>query len=132
MKKHITIMAACAALAASPAAADVTLKQKHGGKGMGAAMSGEGVQYIKGTKMRTDQTMGGRKMTVIIDAGAQKMISIDHDKREATVMDLASFAKELAKIEDADVKASITRFLRMREYSVRQSPSVCSSSARRR
>lgn len=108
MKKQITIMAACAALAASPAAADVTLKQKHGGKGMGATMSGEGVQYIKGTKMRTDQTMGGKKMTVIIDAGAQKMIAIDHDKREATVMDLASFAKELAKIEDADVKASIT------------------------
>lgn len=108
MRKHISIMAACAALVAAPAAADVTLRQKHGGKGMGASMAGEGVQYIKGTKMRTDQTMGGKKMTVIIDAGTQKMITIDHGRKEAIVTDMRTITRDLAKIEASDVKATIT------------------------
>jgi hypothetical protein len=108
MTKQISIAAVCAALIAAPAAADVTLKQKHGGKGMGASMAGEGVQYIKGTKMRTDQTMGGKKITVIIDAAAQRMITIDHDRKEATITDMRAITKDLAKIDASDVKASIT------------------------
>lgn len=108
MRKHITIIAACAALAASPASADVTLRQKTTGKGMGASMSGDGVQYIKGTKMRTDQTVGGKLISVIIDATSQKMISIDHAKKEATIVDMAQIARDLAKIQASEIKASIT------------------------
>ena len=108
MKTQISILAACAALVAVPAAADVTLRQKHSGKGMGATMAGDGVQYIKGTKMRTDQTMAGKRITVIIDAATQRMITIDHEKKEATVTDMTTIARDLAKFEASDVKATIT------------------------
>lgn len=97
-----------AALAAAPASAQVTLTQKTSGTGMGQNMSGDSVQYIKGAKMRTDQTMGGRKTSVIIDADAQQMILLDHGKREATITDMRKIAQDLAKIEASDVKATIT------------------------
>lgn len=95
-------------LAAAPAAAQVTLTQTMSGTGMGQNMSGEGVQYIKGAKMRTDQTMGGKRMSVIIDADTQQMIVVDHDKREATITDMRKITQDLAKIEAGDVKASVT------------------------
>ena len=58
----------CCAIA-SPALADVTLKSKGSGTGMVGAMSGDMTQYVKGAKMRTDQTTGaGRQTTTIIDA----------------------------------------------------------------
>lgn len=97
-----------AALAAAPASAQVTLTQKTSGTGMGQNMSGDSVQYIKGAKMRTDQTMGGKKTSVIIDADAQQMILLDHGKREATVTDMRKIAQDLAKIEASDVTATIT------------------------
>jgi len=104
------VLRACLALllAAAPAAAQVTLTQKTTGTGMGQNLSGEGVQYIKGTKMRTDQTMGGRTSSIVIDAGAQQMIVIDHAKKEATIVDMRKITQDLAKIDAADVKASIT------------------------
>lgn len=107
MKSHATLFLA-AMLAAAPAAAQVTLTQKTSGTGMGQNMSGEGKQYIKGTKMRTDQTMGGKMTSVIIDAGAQQMIVLDHAKKEATVTDMRAITRDLAKIDAADVQATIT------------------------
>lgn len=97
-----------AALTAAPASAQVTLTQKNSGTGMGQNMSGDAVQYIKGAKMRTDQTMGGKKTSVIIDADAQQMILIDHGKREAIITDMRKISQDLAKIEASDVRASIT------------------------
>ena len=61
----------CCAVA-SPALADVTMKSKGGGTGMVGAMTGDMTQYIKGLKIRTDQTTGkGRQTTTIIDIAAQ-------------------------------------------------------------
>lgn len=97
-----------ATLTAAPAAAQVTITQTTSGSGGGQNLAGETVQYIKGTKMRTDQTMGGKKTSVIIDVDAQQMIVLDHGKREATVTDMRQVAQDLAKIQAEDVKASIT------------------------
>ena len=59
----------CCAIA-SPAFADVTLKSK--GSATGAAvgsMTGDKIEYVKGAKMRTDQTTGaGRKLTTIVNS----------------------------------------------------------------
>jgi hypothetical protein len=107
MKTYAALLLA-SLLTAAPAAAQVTFTQKTSGTGMGQNMSGEGKQYIKGTKMRTDQTMGGKLSSVIIDAGAQQMVVLDHDKKEATVTDMRTITQDLAKIDAADVKASIT------------------------
>jgi len=95
-------------LSASPALADVTVKQKNGGKMFGKSLSGEGTQYIKGLKMRTDQMVGDNAMTTIIDAGAEQMISLDHEKKEATVIDMKQIATELAKISGDEIQASLT------------------------
>jgi hypothetical protein len=92
----------------APAAADVTTKQKTGGKGMGGAMSGESTQYLKGAKMRTDQTMGGKATTTIIDAAGKQMVMIDHGKREAEVYDMATFANSLAKVPISEIKSEVT------------------------
>jgi hypothetical protein len=107
MTRLCTALLVSLALSA-PAAADITTKQKTGGKGMGGAMSGESTQYIKGTKMRTDQTIGGKATTTIIDAGARQMIVLDHGKREAEVYDMATFAKSLEKIPVSEIKSSMT------------------------
>ncbi|MBA3948814.1 MAG: hypothetical protein H0X44_02585 [Acidobacteria bacterium] len=107
MKIYAALLLATA-VTASPAAAQVTLTEKTTGTGMGQNMSGEGKQYIKGTKMRTDQTMGGKRTSVIIDAGTQQMIVLDHSKKEAVVTDMRAITKDLAKIEASDVRASIT------------------------
>lgn len=103
-----TALLLVAVLAATPASAQVTLTQNTSGTGMGQNMSGDTVQYIKGAKMRTDQTMGGKKTSVIIDADAQQMILLDHGKREATITDMRTISQELAKIEASDITATIT------------------------
>jgi hypothetical protein len=98
----------CLALAA-PAAADVTTKHKSSGKGMvGGMASGEMTQYVKGLKIRNDQTMGGKQTSTIIDASAHQMIVIDHAKREVEVYDMASFGSSMAKVPVGDIKTSVT------------------------
>jgi hypothetical protein len=92
---------------ASPAAADVTMKQKTAGKGM-VAMSGESTLYLKGAKMRTDQTVGGSNKSTILDASSRQMIVLDHDKKEADIVDMTKIADGLSKIGVGDVKTSIT------------------------
>jgi hypothetical protein len=97
----------CAAFAA-PASADVTLKQKTGGKGIGVAASGESTQYLKGMKFRTDQTVGGKMITTIMDPAAKLMVSINHEKKEADVYDIAKLGESMSKIPITDVKASVS------------------------
>ncbi|HSL20375.1 MAG TPA: hypothetical protein VK886_02485 [Vicinamibacterales bacterium] len=101
----------------SPAYADVTVRQKNTGKGgMGGAMSGETVQFIKGTRMRMDQTMGGDQTSTIVDAGSQKMIVLNHKKKEADVYDMAKIAQEISQATGAgDIEASITPTARTRQ-----------------
>jgi hypothetical protein len=105
-----TVCALAAALAcAAPAAADVTFKRKMDGKMMTGTMSGTSVQYVKGTKMRDDQTMAGAEMSSIIDVATQQMIALDHKRRQAEVYDMAKVGAEVAaKIPSADVQAKLT------------------------
>jgi hypothetical protein len=103
----VAVFVVCAAVA-TPAAADVTFKQKVSGKGMIAAAAGDSVQFIKGARMRTDQAIGGKETTTIIDANAQQMTVLNHKRREAEVYDMTRIAADLAKIPMSDVKASVT------------------------
>jgi Domain of unknown function (DUF4412) len=96
----------CAAMAAQ-AAADVTIKQKVTGTGM-MASSGDGSQYIKGTRMRMDQTAGGNETSTIIDANTQQMIVLNHKRREAEVHDMTKLVADMSKLPISDVKTSIT------------------------
>ena len=113
MKSTRLLVPACAlslcTMIASPAMADVTLKSKGSGKGMMNTMAGDMTQSLKGQKMRTDQTIGGGKqLTTIIDAGARQMIVIDHEKKEADVIDMNTINESMSKAGVADVQASVT------------------------
>lgn len=113
-----TVTVVCAlALAAAPAFADVTVRQKTSGKGgIGGAMSGESVLQISGTKMRTDQTMGGDESSTIIDVAAQKMTVLNHRKKEANVYDMSKTAEDIAKATGAgEIQATITPTGRTRQ-----------------
>ncbi len=72
-------------LLATPAFADVTVTAQVSGKGIGKAAESQSITYIKGLKMRTDSTLGDTPTSTIIDIEAQKFISINHKKKEASV-----------------------------------------------
>ncbi|HEY9466776.1 MAG TPA: hypothetical protein VIR54_26955 [Vicinamibacterales bacterium] len=94
---------------ATPAAADLTLKQTMNGKGMGVTGASSGTAYIKGNKMRSEMQVGDRTQIAIFDLDAQKMYSFDSKKKEADVWDMATFSAELAKTVDTSaMKASLT------------------------
>lgn len=105
-----TISAAFLALAlASPALADVTLKQTMSGKGLGLSGTMTGTTYIKGMKMRTDTVTGDTIRTTVFDLETQKMYAFDSKKKEADVWDMQAFGEELSKSVDASqMKASLT------------------------
>lgn len=98
-----------ALLAASPAVADVTLKSKASGKGMVGGVVGDTTQYVKGTRTRTDQTTGaGRQTSTIIDVATQTIIVLDHEKKQADIIDMAAIGNSMAKAGMADMKVTIT------------------------
>ena len=97
----------CLALA-SPASADVTLKSKGSGSGMLGAVTGDMTQHFKQAKLRIDQTSGGRQLSTIVDASVRQMVLLDHEKKQADVIDMASIGESLAKIGASDVQASVT------------------------
>jgi hypothetical protein len=92
----------------TPAWADVTITQTTSVKIMRADISGDSVTRIKGHKMRTDlTTKSGDQTSTIFDLDAQKMISIDHKKKEASVIDMAEAREAMSKVADTDVKADL-------------------------
>jgi hypothetical protein len=88
---------------AATASADVKMVAQMSGKMMGMNPSGETVTYIKGNKMRTDQTMGGNQLSTIMDVDAGELISINHKKKEAEIVSIADLAKTM---QGAGVAAS--------------------------
>ncbi len=103
------VVLACLASAASASAA-VKMVAQMSGKMMGMKPSGETVTYIKGNKMRTDQTMGGNQVSTIMDVDAGEMISINHKKKEAEIFSVADLAKTMqgAGVEASGVNVKIT------------------------
>ena len=95
--KRICLLTAAGVLAALPAFADVTITAKVTGKGLGKLAEAESVTYIKGLRMRSDSTMGDKPMSTIIDVEGQKFISIDHQKKEAQVFEMAQFRENMDK-----------------------------------
>ncbi len=95
---------------ATAASADVKLVAQMSGKMMGRSPSGETVTYIKGNKMRTDQTMGGNELSTIMDVDAGELISINHKNKEAEIWNIGDLAKTMqtAGIAASGVDVQIT------------------------
>ncbi|MBI2833870.1 MAG: hypothetical protein HYX76_05520 [Acidobacteria bacterium] len=84
---------ACASLlAVTSLRADVTITSTNSGTGLGRVAAGQSVTFIKAKKMRLDTSVAGRTVSSIFDAEAGKMIILNPEKREATVMDATKLA----------------------------------------
>ncbi len=103
MHVRIAVLTASLLACAASASADVKLVAQMSGKMMGMNPSGETVTYIKGNKMRTDQTMGGNQLSTIMDVDTGELISINHKKKEVEIWSVADLAKTM---QDAGVAAS--------------------------
>lgn len=94
--------------ASAPALADVTITAAIGGKGIGQMASGQTVTYIKGLKMRTETNLLGRVTTTIVDLESGRSITLDAEKREATVGDWAKMSSEMQKAMPTPPKVTFT------------------------
>ena len=105
--KRLALVFAILACLAAPALADVTITSTISGKGGMAAMTGQSVMAIKGTKMRIDTTMGNQQFTSIIDAATGQIVYLDHKAKEARTFDSTKLTAELQKETGAgDVKVA--------------------------
>ena len=95
MRLRTAVVALGLVACATTASADVKMVAQMTGKMMGRNPSGETVTYIKGTKMRTDQTMGGNQLSTIMDVEAGELISINHKNKEAEIWNIADLAKTM-------------------------------------
>jgi hypothetical protein len=93
---------------ATPAAADLTLKQIVSGKGLGINGQTTATTYLKGNKMRSETQVGDKMQITIFDLDAQKMFIFDSKKKEADVWDMAAFAAEVSKsVDSSAMKTSL-------------------------
>lgn len=102
MHVRIAVVALGLVACAATASADVKVVAQMSGKMMGMNPSGETVTYIKGNKMRTDQTMGGNQLSTIMDVDSGEMITINHKKKEAEIWSVADMG---GLLKDAGVAA---------------------------
>jgi hypothetical protein len=107
MKHRILFSTALLALAGA-AFADVTVTTQTTGK-MVLDVSSEGVNTIKGRRMRTDSTFRGKAQTLIIDIDGRRFIDLDAKKKVANVTMLDSIADELQKIGTGTLDAKLTK-----------------------
>ena len=103
MRLRTVVVALGLVACATTASADVKMVAQMTGKMMGRSPSGETVTYIKGSKMRTDQTMGGSQLSTIMDVEAGELISINHKNKEAEIWNVADLQKTM---QSAGVAAS--------------------------
>jgi hypothetical protein len=106
--RYVSAALLAAVFCATPALADVTTKQKTGGQGLGSMASGESTQYIKGLRIRTDQTIAGAQTSTIIDVQAKQMWVINHAKKEVEVYDMTRLSEGLSKVPVSEISATIT------------------------
>jgi hypothetical protein len=107
MVKGISV-AALAMLFTVSLGADVKITSTTTGKMMGQGGTGETVQYIKGAKMRADTKMGGDAISTIYDVDTQRMIVLNHKKKEAEVFSIQDLASQVKAIGEADIKVQVT------------------------
>jgi hypothetical protein len=97
------------ATAASGSYADVTVNTTTAGKASFINVGGDGVTQIKGTRQRSDNVMGGKTQSLIIDIDGRRFVDLDAKKKAATVTPLDSIADELQKVGVGTIAATLTK-----------------------
>jgi hypothetical protein len=108
MNKRI-LLAGLLASGATLAHADVTVNTTTAGKASIMNVGGDGANYIKGKRMRTDSMFGGRQVSMITDIDNLRFIELDDKKKTATITPLASIADQLAKVGVGAMQATLTK-----------------------
>jgi hypothetical protein len=103
------ILPAVLLASAAVAHADVTVNTTTTGKASIMNVGGEGVNLIKGKRMRTDSMVGGRQVSLIIDIDNLRFVELDDKKKSATITPLASIADELSKVGVGAMQATLTK-----------------------
>lgn len=93
---------------AVPLRADVTILQTTTGKGGPFGLDGQSTTYLKGSKMRTEQMVRGKRVVTIVDLDAQRFITLNDDKREAEVTEMAAISQSMQAFRAEDVRARVT------------------------
>ena len=107
--KHRNILLIGLLAGAGVAHADVTVNTTTAGKASIMNVGGEGVNLIKGKRMRTDSLVGGHAVSLIIDIDNMRFVDLDDKKKSATVTPLAAIADELAKVGVGAMQATLTK-----------------------
>ena len=95
--------------AAGTAFADVSVTTQTSGKASFINVGGEGVTRIKGNRQRTDQALGKKSQSLIIDIDGRRWIDIDDGKKSARVTPLDSIADELQKAGVGTLDATLSK-----------------------
>jgi hypothetical protein len=106
---NLKILLPAALLAGTAAHADVTVTTLTTGNAAFIDVDGEGVSKFKGKRQRTDQAMGKRSQTLIIDIDNRRFIDLDDKKKSARVTPLDSIADELQKAGIGTIDATLTK-----------------------
>ncbi len=109
MATNKILLSVVLAAAATSAHADVTVNTITSGKASFIDVGGTGVISIKGTRQRSDQTVGGKNQALIIDIDGRRFVNIDDKKKSATVTPLDSIADELQKVGIGTINATLTK-----------------------
>ena len=95
--------------AAAGAHADVTVNTTTSGKASFINVGGDGVTQIKGARQRSDNMMGGKTQSLIIDIDGRRFVDLDAKGKKATVTPLESIADELQKVGIGTMNATLTK-----------------------
>jgi hypothetical protein len=91
------------------ASADVTITTQTAGNASFMNVGGEGVTRIKGHRQRTDQSVGKKAQSLVIDIDGRQWIDIDDRKKSARVTPLDSIASQLQKINSGAMSATLDK-----------------------
>ncbi len=109
MNPNKLLLSALLLAGAAATRADVTVNTTTAGKASVIDVSGTGVNFIKGNRMRTDSVAGGRASALIIDIDGRRFINLDEKKQSAVITPLDSISDELAKVGVGGLSSSLSK-----------------------
>jgi hypothetical protein len=94
---------------AAASLADVTVTMQTEGKASFIDVGGESVVQFKGQRQRTDQMLGKRAVTLIIDVDGKRFIDLDAKKKSALVTPLSVIGEQLTAVGADTLEATLTK-----------------------
>jgi hypothetical protein len=109
MSSFKVMLSAALVTCAAGSHADVTVTMLTEGKASFINVGGESVVQTKGQRQRTDQTLGKRAVTLIIDVDGKRFVDLDAKKKSALVMPLSVIGEQLAAVGADTLEATLTK-----------------------